>query len=98
FAVAHLVDDEDEATGPRPGHAHVLKLVLRLIAVVGVSDQDSWHRLPRLSRDVQVARHPLSRPALVDHVLDLEAVALDGASHADVRLAGLRILAQRATQ
>src|SRR6185369_2224432 len=54
--------------------------------------------LARFRRHVKVARHPLSWPAFIDDVLDLETIAVHGARHADVRFARCGILAQRATQ
>ena len=99
FAVADLVDDEDEAASPCPGHAHVLQLAIAFVAVMGMGDQDARHRLAWFSRDVQVARHPLAGPALVDQVLDGKAVAVYGARCADVELGRRQgIFAQRLAQ
>ena len=76
FAVTDLIDDEDQATGPGPGHAHVLQFRVLLAAVVGMGEEDPRHRLAGLGGDVERASPSLeeSRSALVGDVLDVETV------------------------
>ena len=52
---------------------------------MAMNDNDPWHWTPQLRRQVEIGRHPHSRPALVDQILPAITPRLEFFCHVSVK-------------
>src|SRR5262249_53588708 len=99
FAMAEHVGNQHEASLPSPEYAHVLQFPLGLGIVMAVDNDETRYRLVGLCRDVQIRGYVNVGSALVNDVLDREAIASQLLGGDDLDLLGrVREIAERLTQ
>src|SRR6516162_9472819 len=88
FAVAQLIQDQDQATLPRPEYAHLLKLALGLRVVVAVDQEHARHGRTERLGNVEISGDEKPRAALKDHVLDVMTLPGQGLRDVESEIPG----------